>query len=132
RVSAWRWPRATVPATSGREARPSSKKLLRASGLYLGWSCISWRQAVVRRSRIVTNTIVGRTPPSAPDAPVRLLLGSSRPTRGSAAGQGACPTKSAGGLSNRKSVRSARNFAHLPRRQAFQEISGRYFVKHWV
>src|ERR1035437_2040561 len=36
---------------------------------------------------------VGRTPPSAPDPLVRLFLCSCGPTRGSAAGQGARPTK---------------------------------------
>jgi hypothetical protein len=40
------------------------------------------------------NQNVGRTPPSAPDPLVRLFLRPSRPTGGSAAGQGARPTKS--------------------------------------
>src|SRR5450432_2096174 len=33
-----------APGSSGREARRSSKKLLPASGLYFGWSCMSCRQ----------------------------------------------------------------------------------------
>src|SRR5205814_1528415 len=73
------------------------------------------------------NQKVGRTPSSAPDPPVRLLLRSSTPTRRSAAGQGACPTKSA-----RKLVELARNFAHLPRRQTFQKLPSRYLVKQRV
>src|SRR5579885_1246724 len=45
-VSSSRWPRATVPSTSGRADRPSSKNVLGRNGTYLGWSCMSWRQAV--------------------------------------------------------------------------------------
>src|SRR5690242_18390468 len=37
-------PRATVCSTRGRSERPSAKKSLGASGLYLGWSAISCRQ----------------------------------------------------------------------------------------
>src|SRR5450756_1286521 len=38
----------TVSSTSGREARPSAKNELDASGLYRGWSPMSLRQAVQR------------------------------------------------------------------------------------
>src|ERR1035438_8173304 len=49
-VSSLRWPRATVPSAMGRAERPSVKKSLGRSGMYFGWSCMSWRQADSRRS----------------------------------------------------------------------------------
>src|ERR1035441_8580610 len=49
-VSSLRWPRATVPSVMGRAERPSAKKSLGRSGIYFGWSCMSWRQADSRRS----------------------------------------------------------------------------------
>src|ERR1700676_3678345 len=39
-----RWPRATVPSTTGRADRPSPKKSVAAKGLYRGWLCMSCRQ----------------------------------------------------------------------------------------
>ena len=44
RTSSSRRPRATVPGTSGRDARPSAKNVLASSGSYFGWSCMSCRQ----------------------------------------------------------------------------------------
>jgi hypothetical protein len=44
-VSSLRWPRATVPSVMGRAERPSAKNSLGRSGMYFGWSCMSWRQA---------------------------------------------------------------------------------------
>src|SRR4051812_31187912 len=44
--SSFRWPRATVPATIGRADSESEKKADCRSGVYLGWSCMSCRQAV--------------------------------------------------------------------------------------
>src|ERR1035437_3443462 len=49
-------------------------------------------------------SIVGRTPASAPDPLVRLLLCSSRPTRGSAAGQGGPPHEIVAGCGEPESV----------------------------
>src|SRR5476649_1165778 len=43
--SSFRWPRATVPSTSGRAERASLKKADSRSGMYFGWSCMSWRHA---------------------------------------------------------------------------------------
>src|ERR1035441_7686143 len=60
-VSSLRWPRATVPSVMGRAERPSAKKSLGRSGMYFGWSCMSWRQAESRRSgnrRIVGQAIL--------------------------------------------------------------------------
>src|SRR5262249_51205211 len=71
----------------GREARPSSKKALRSSGWYLGWSCMSWRQAVVRRIAM---------------------------------------TRGASGLA------FVRNFADLPRLQALQKLSRRFFIEQRI
>src|ERR1019366_5038806 len=48
-VSSLRWPRATVPSVMGRAERPSAKKSLGRSGMYFGWSCMSWRHADSRR-----------------------------------------------------------------------------------
>src|ERR1019366_3245140 len=50
KVSSLRCPRATVPSAMGRAERPSAKKSLGRSGMYFGWSCMSWRQADSRRS----------------------------------------------------------------------------------
>src|SRR4030095_9185326 len=43
-------PRATVPGTSGRDARPSGKKVLASRGSYFGWSCMSCLQPAVAHS----------------------------------------------------------------------------------
>jgi hypothetical protein len=54
---------------------------------------MSYLSGIGRKRLPHKSTKVGRTPPSAPDPLVRLFLCSSRPTRGSTAGQGARPTK---------------------------------------
>src|SRR5262247_1460058 len=42
-----------VPSTSCRADFPSLKKLLGASGLYFGLSCMSWRHATVNKIRVI-------------------------------------------------------------------------------
>src|SRR5262244_103589 len=42
-----------VPSTSCRADFPSLKKRLGASGLYFGWSCMSWRQATANKIRVI-------------------------------------------------------------------------------
>src|SRR3954471_17748420 len=54
--SSFRWPRATVPATIGRAESESEKKADCRSGVYLGWSCVSCRQAVESAAAIASGT----------------------------------------------------------------------------
>src|ERR1017187_9688434 len=113
-VSSLRWPRATVPSVMGRAERPSAKKSLGRSGTYFGWSCMSWRQADSRRSDI--KRMVGRTPGSAADAPVGLLLWREAGPGGPPRTRGSAPPSGLPAF-------LMRNFRYLPGLQRFQELA---------
>src|SRR3954471_860954 len=92
--SSFRWPRATVPATIGRADSESEKKADCRSGVYLGWSCMSCRQAV--ESADASATIA-----SARTVAARFTTKDTRDTKGE--------------------VFSVRNGCHLPGTERFEE-----------
>src|ERR1039457_5891342 len=98
----------------GRAERPSAKKSLGRRGMYFGWSCMSWRQADSRRSDI--KRMVGRTPGSAADAPVGLLLWREAGPGGPARTRGSAPPSGLPAF-------LMRNFRYLPGLQRFQELA---------
>src|ERR1700723_726150 len=52
-----RWPRATVPGTTGRSLRPSSKNVVGSYGRYFGCSCMSMRQPANSRASALRQII---------------------------------------------------------------------------